>query len=83
MTTDTAKPKVIVTYDAISDSLHIDACRPYKEQDSDEIGLGVLARTNPTTGAIENIEIRAFQRRLADGQAVELPIRLEIDAQTA
>jgi hypothetical protein len=75
--------KVTVTYDAASDSLHIDACPPYKEQESDQIALGVLARTNPTTGAIENIEIRSFQRRLADGQALELPIGLDASVTSA
>lgn len=72
--------KVTVTYDAASDSLHIDACPPYKEPESDQIALGVLARTNPTTDAIENIEVRSFQRRLADGQALELPIGLDVGA---
>jgi hypothetical protein len=76
----TTSPKAALTYDASSDTLHIDVCAPYKEQDSDEIGFGLLARTNPKTGAIENIEVRAFQKRLADGQAIELPLRLEGDA---
>ena len=76
-------PKVTLTYDAASDSLHIDACHPYKEQESDEIGIGLLARTNPRTGVIENIEVRAFRKRLADGQAVELPIRLDVAAESS
>ena len=76
-------PRVTVTYDEASDSLHIDTCRPYKDQESGQIGLGVVARTNPTTGAIENIEVRAFRKRSADGQPVELPIRLDVGAGSA
>ena len=72
--------RVTLSYDAASDSLHIDACPPYKEQESGQIALGVLARTNPKTGAIENIEVRSFRKRSSDGQAVELPIRLDVGA---
>jgi hypothetical protein len=77
MTLTTNTPRVTLTYDDVSDSLYIDACKPYKEQDSDEIGLGLLARTNPTTKAIESIEVRAFRKRLAGGQPVEVPLLLD------
>jgi hypothetical protein len=62
-----------VTYDEPSDSLHIDTCPPYREQGSDELTPGVLARFNPDDGTIENIEILSFRARLAAGKKIELP----------
>ena len=66
-----------VTYDEPSHSLHIDTCPPYREQESDEIKPGILARSNPSNGRIENIEILSFRARLAAGKPIELPVSLE------
>ena len=51
------KPHMTVKYDPISDTLYIDARAPYEAQESDEIALGVVARTNPDTGDVENLEV--------------------------
>jgi hypothetical protein len=67
-----------VKYDAVSDTLYIDACPPYSEQESDEIAQGVIARLNPTTGHIENIEVMSFRDRFASGEPFKLPVSLDM-----
>jgi hypothetical protein len=52
------------TYDEAGDILYIDAVAPYAEQESDEIAENVVARFNPKTGAVENLEILFFTRGL-------------------
>ena len=69
-----------VKYDRLSDTLYIDACEPYEDQESDEIALGVVARTNPKTGDIENLEVLHFQRRFEAGEAFEIPVSLDMRA---
>jgi uncharacterized protein YuzE len=44
-------------YDREGDILYIDKCPPYTEQESKEIGDEVIARLNPETGKIENLEV--------------------------
>ncbi|MEW6363505.1 MAG: DUF2283 domain-containing protein [Acidobacteriota bacterium] len=61
-------------YDPLSDTLYIDTCPPYEGQESDEIARGVVIRTNPSSGEIENIEVMFFRRRFAKGEPFELPI---------
>jgi len=39
-----------------SDILYINKTQPYPEQGSEELGDDVVARLNPTTGEIENLE---------------------------
>ena len=65
-------------HDPISDTLYIDACQPYEAQESDEIALGVVARTNPETGDVENLEVMSFQKRFAAGEPFEIPISLDM-----
>ncbi len=50
-------------YDKEGDILHISTCEPYAGQESDEIGDEVVARFNPKTGEIENLEILFFSAR--------------------
>ncbi len=38
------------------------------------MGEGVVARMNPTTGEIENLEILFFSTRLERSDAFELPV---------
>ena len=40
-------------YDREADILYISKLPPYKKQESEEIGDGVIARLNPETGEIE------------------------------
>jgi len=70
--------KMTVKYDPQSDTLYIDACPPYQEQESDEIERGVIARSNPDTGSIESIEVMYFRERFQAGVPFELPIRLDM-----
>ncbi len=69
-----------VKYDSVSDTLYIDACEPYEDQESDEIALGIVARTNPKTGDIENLAVLHFQRRFEAGEAFEIPVSLDMRA---
>ncbi len=48
-------------YDRVGDILYIANCSPYAEQDSDEIGNEIIARTNPISGAIEDLEVLFFE----------------------
>jgi uncharacterized protein YuzE len=74
------KPNMTVKYDPQSDTLYIDTCPPYGEQESDEIARGVVARLNPTTGKVENIEVMFFRERFEAGLPFELPISLEMES---
>ncbi|MBD2082758.1 DUF2283 domain-containing protein [Leptolyngbya sp. FACHB-17] len=61
-------------YDKVGDILYIDICPPYAEQESEEVGDEVIARLNPTSGEIENLEILFFSKRLEDSTLLNLPI---------
>ncbi len=49
--------KLTIRYDKIGDILYLDQCSPYPEQESEEIGDEIVARFNPESGDIENLEI--------------------------
>jgi hypothetical protein len=66
--------KLTLEYDQIGDILYINKCRPYLGQDSDEIADEIVARFNPRTGAVENLEILFFTKRLEKGEPIELPL---------
>lgn len=51
-------------YDDEGDILYINKVSPYPEQETDQLEYNVLARRNPRTGAIENLEILFFTRWL-------------------
>ncbi|MBE9078285.1 DUF2283 domain-containing protein [Romeria aff. gracilis LEGE 07310] len=65
-------------YDKLGDILYIDTCAPYSDQESDEIGDEIIARLNPDSGAIENLEILFFSTRLNSSMPLELPIQAEL-----
>ncbi len=73
-----AHKKVTVRYDRTGDILYIDKCLPYAEQESDEIGDEIVARFNPDSGDIENLEVLFFSKRLMASEALELPIDVEL-----
>ena len=61
-------------YDREGDILYIDKVCPYAEQETAELGDDVIARLNPKTGEIENLEVLFFLTRflrseLADEEA--------------
>ncbi len=61
-------------YDQTADILYINKCLPYFEQESEEIGEEIIARLNPITGEIENLEILFFSTRILKNEQLELPI---------
>jgi uncharacterized protein YuzE len=66
--------KLTFRYDKVGDILYIDKCAPYSEQESEEIGEEMIARLNPDSGEIENLEILFFSKRLFGSDRLELPI---------
>ncbi len=66
--------KPTVRYDKIGDILYLDACPPYREQESEELGDEIIARFNPTSGAVENLEILFFSTRWDTLNFLEFPI---------
>jgi Protein of unknown function (DUF2283) len=65
-------------YDREGDILHIDTCLPYAEQESEELGDEVVARLNPATGEVENLEVLFFSTRLLRSELFNLPITAEL-----
>jgi hypothetical protein len=51
---------------------------PYPEQESEELGDKVIARLNPTTGEVENVEVPFFSTRLLRDNLFELPLNAEL-----
>lgn len=66
--------KLRFRYDRAADILYMDRRTPYPEQESEELGDDVVARLNPDTGAVENLEILFFSTRLLRSDLLELPI---------
>ena len=61
-------------YDREADILYIHRRPPYAEQESEELGDDVVARMNPDTGEIENLEVLFFSARLNDEGGFSLPV---------
>ena len=72
--------KLTFRYDREGDILYVDTILPYAEQESDELGDDVIARFNPTTGAIENLEVLFFSKRLHSGVPFALPVSAHLRA---
>ena len=70
--------KVTFKYDRLRDILYINKMPPYAEQDSEELGDEVIARLNPKTGEIENLEVLFFSTRLLRSDLFELPITADL-----
>lgn len=70
--------KLTFHYDRIGDILYIDRVAPYAEQVSEELSESVVARFNPHTEEIENLEIRGYSSQLQRGELLELPIIAEM-----
>ncbi|MEG4229078.1 DUF2283 domain-containing protein [Microcoleus sp. N9_B2] len=66
--------KLTFKYDAIRDILYVNKCSPYAEQESQELDYGIVARLNPDTEEIENLEVMFFSKRLRESNVFELPI---------
>jgi uncharacterized protein YuzE len=72
------EPKLTFRYDRAADILHIDKRPPYPEQESEELGDDVVARLNPTTDEVENLEILFFSTRLLRSDLFELPVDADL-----
>jgi uncharacterized protein YuzE len=70
--------RLIFKYDRLADILYIDKTPPYPEQETEELGDDVIARLNPTTGEIENLEVLFFSTRLLRQDMFELPIKVDL-----
>ena len=70
--------KLTVEYDAKGDILYLGRTAPYPEQESEEIDYGVVARMNPQSHEVENVEILFFSKRLSAGEILELPITADL-----
>jgi len=65
-------------YDREADILHIDKCPPYAAQESEELGDEVIARINPSTDEVENLEVLFFSTRLLRTELFELPVAADL-----
>ena len=70
--------KLTFRYDREGDILYIDKCPAYPEQESEEIGDEVIARLNPKTGEVENLEVLFFSTRLLRSELFDLPVDAEL-----
>ena len=66
-----------VEYDMTGDILYLGKTKCYPEQESEELDFGVIARLNPQTHELENLEILFFSSRVAKGETVQLPVTAE------
>ncbi len=67
--------KLTFRYDREGDILYIDKCPPCAEQESED---EVVARLNPDTGEVENLEILFFSTRLLRSELFNLPVEAEL-----
>jgi uncharacterized protein YuzE len=70
--------KLTFRYDRGADILYIDTRGPYPEQETEELGDDVVARLNPATGDVENLEILFFSTRLLRSDLFELPLSADL-----
>jgi hypothetical protein len=66
--------KLVFRYDRTGDILYIDRCTPYALQETEELGDDVVARMNPKTGEIENLEVLFFSTRLLRENIFDIPV---------
>jgi len=70
--------KLTFKFDREADILHIDKRPPYAEQESEELGDDVVARLNPVTREIENLEVMFFSSRLLRSELFQLPVTADL-----
>lgn len=68
------EPKLTFRYDRQADILHIDKRPPYPEQESEELEDEIIARLNPDTEEVENLEVLFFSSRLLRSDLFQLPV---------
>jgi hypothetical protein len=65
---------LMLRYDKIGDILYLDTCAPYADQESEELDDDMIARLNPISGKVENLEILFFSKRLQPVNLINLPL---------
>jgi uncharacterized protein YuzE len=70
--------KLTFQYDREADILYINKTRPYPEQESEELEEEIVARLNPVTGEVENLEVLFFSTRLLRSNLFEIPVTAEM-----
>ena len=70
--------KLKFKYDREADILYIDKCPPYADQESEELPDEIVARLNPNTGEVENLEVLFFSTRLLRADLFELPVTADL-----
>ena len=70
--------KLTFRYDRAADILHIDKVPPYAQQESEEFEGDVIARMNPRTNEVENLEILFFSTRLLRDELFEVPVDVKM-----
>ena len=71
---ETSEEKLTIQFDREGDILYVQFCQPYVGQGSTEIANGVVARTHPSTGRVESLEILDLSARAGK---LELPMIVE------
>jgi len=61
-------------YDREAEILYINPVTPYAEQESEELADEIIARLNPKTGKVENLEVLFFTSRLLRRELFSLPV---------
>jgi len=70
--------KLTFQYDREGDILYINKKPPYPEQESEELSDEVIARLNPNTKEVENLEVLFFSTRLLRGNLFEIPVAADL-----
>jgi len=70
--------KLTFQYDRVADILYINTVAPYAGQESEELGDEIIARLNPDTHKVENIEVLFFTSRLLRKDWFSLPISADL-----
>jgi len=70
--------KLTFQYDREADILYINTVTPYAEQESEEMADEIIARINPKTGKVENLEVLFFTSRLLRRELFSLPVIAEL-----
>ena len=70
--------KLRFQYDREGDILYVGTGPPHPGQESTELSDEIVARINPKTGKIENIEILFFSTRFLRNDLLELPVTADL-----
>jgi hypothetical protein len=66
-------------YDALGDILYVKVVAPHAAQEADMVSDYVVARSNPGTGHIEELEILFFLGRVRECETIDLPVSAKMN----